>query len=288
MNSLQAATASVTLSFDKTYCMLFVQHTMSESTILAKLKRDIVALTRNGTAYFLVPVLVIALCIALALTAASAASSEASTAAVSSSWIGVAAIILFMIIVVRHTADPILPDSYAKDDDPVPTDTGPATVPEITRGNQVFNIPENTFTYTDAKAVCAAFGSRLATYDEVEAAYDEGGEWCNYGWSANQMALFPTQKATWDKLQTIKGHENDCGRPGVNGGFIGNKKAPFGVNCFGHKPRMTALEQTLMASQPPYPKSAEDIAIDKRVDYWREKLSEVLVSPFSSNIWSAV
>jgi hypothetical protein len=31
------------------------------------------------------------------------------------------------------------------------------------------------------------------------------------------MALFPTQKETWDKLQKIKGHEHDCGRPGING-----------------------------------------------------------------------
>ena len=29
------------------------------------------------------------------------------------------------------------------------------------------------------------------------------------------------------------GHENDCGRPGVNGGYIANTNAKYGVNCFG-------------------------------------------------------
>ena len=49
------------------------------------------------------------------------------------------------------------------------------------------------------------------------------------------MAYYPTQKTTWDKLQKKKGHENDCGRPGINGGFIQNKNVKFGVNCYGSK-----------------------------------------------------
>ena len=34
------------------------------------------------------------------------------------------------------------------------------------------------------------------------------------------MALFPTQYKSWKKLQKQKGRENDCGRPGINGGYI--------------------------------------------------------------------
>ena len=113
-----------------------------------------------------------------------------------------------------------------------------APVPEILLRKQVFNIPENDYIYSDAKALCSAYGSRLATYKEVEETYKDGGEWCNYGWSDDQMALFPTQEKTYDKLQKIKGHENDCGRPGVNGGYIANPKVKFGVNCYGYKPRM--------------------------------------------------
>ena len=160
------------------------------------------------------------------------------------------------------------------------------TVPEIMFKPQVFNIPENTYVYADAKALCTAYGSRLATYKEVEDAYNKGAEWCNYGWSDGQMALFPTQQKTFDELQKIEGHENDCGRPGVNGGYIKNPAMRFGVNCYGHKPRMTPEEEDLMATQPIYPKTEKDIAMENRVNYWKDKLTEVLVSPFNHDTWS--
>jgi hypothetical protein len=162
------------------------------------------------------------------------------------------------------------------------------TVPEIKLYPEVFNIPSNTYGYEDAKALCKAYGARLATYEEIENTYNRGGEWCNYGWSEGQMALFPTQKKTWDKLQTIEGHENDCGRPGVNGGYIANPHVQFGVNCYGHKPRMTQEEEELMATQPIYPKTMKDIAMEKRVEYWKDKLPEIIVSPFNHTSWSKI
>jgi hypothetical protein len=161
-----------------------------------------------------------------------------------------------------------------------------SVVPEIKLRPQVFNIPENDYIYADAKALCTAYGSRLATYKEIEEAYNKGGEWCNYGWSEGQMALFPTQQSTYDELQKIEGHENDCGRPGVNGGYMSNPALRFGVNCYGYKPRMTNEEEDLMATQPIYPKTEKDIAMENRVNYWKDKLTEVLVSPFNHDTWS--
>jgi hypothetical protein len=167
-------------------------------------------------------------------------------------------------------------------------DAANAPVPEILIKPQVFNIPGNTYVYPDAKALCKAYGSRLATYKEVEDSYKNGGEWCNYGWSDGQMALFPTQEKTFNELQKIEGHENDCGRPGVNGGYIANPNVKFGVNCYGYKPRMTSTEETLMATEPLYPKTMKDIAMEKRVNYWKDKLSEILVSPFNHTSWSKI
>jgi hypothetical protein len=166
--------------------------------------------------------------------------------------------------------------------------TSGSIIPEIMRRPQVFNIPGNTYGYDDAKALCTAYGSRLATYKEVEDAYTSGAEWCNYGWSDNQNALFPVQQATYDKLQKIPGHENDCGRPGVNGGYIANPRVQFGVNCFGNKPNMTEEEENLMASTTPYPKTEKDLLMEKRVDYWKNRLSEILVSPFNYTTWSRI
>jgi hypothetical protein len=161
-----------------------------------------------------------------------------------------------------------------------------APVPEILLKPQVFNIPGNEYVYPDAKALCSAYGARLATYKEVEDTYKNGGEWCNYGWSDGQMALFPTQQKTYDELQKIEGHENDCGRPGVNGGYMANPALKFGVNCYGYKPRINSTEEDLMANEPIYPKTEKDIAMENRVNYWKDKLSEILVSPFNHDTWS--
>jgi hypothetical protein len=162
----------------------------------------------------------------------------------------------------------------------------PSPVPEIRFKKEVFNIPGNYYDYTNAKALCQAYGANLATYQQVEDAYKNSGEWCNYGWSDGQMALFPTQQTTFDNLQKIKGHENDCGRPGVNGGYMANPKLRFGVNCYGNKPKITGEEQELMQNTSPYPETAEDIAFQKRVDYWKNKVDQILVSPFNYNTWA--
>lgn len=161
------------------------------------------------------------------------------------------------------------------------------TVPELRYFKQVFHVPGNEYTYEDAKDVCKAFDARLASYDEVEKAYANGGEWCSYGWSDNQMALFPTQKNTWDRLQKIKGHENDCGRPGINGGVIGNPDVRFGINCYGFKPQITAAEADDMKTASIYPKTLKDIEKQQRVAHWQTKLSDILVAPFNNDVWSA-
>jgi hypothetical protein len=164
----------------------------------------------------------------------------------------------------------------------------PSAVPEIKYKKQVFNIPGNYYSYDNAKALCTAYGAELASYDQIESAYNKGAEWCNYGWSANQLALFPTQKKTYDNLQTIPGHENDCGRTGVNGGYIANPNVKFGVNCYGYKPKITADEEELMKTATPYPETAEDIAFQKKVDVMKNNLSQILVSPFNQTSWGEI
>jgi hypothetical protein len=164
----------------------------------------------------------------------------------------------------------------------------PAPVPEIKFKKQVFNIPGNYYTYDNAKALCTAYGAELATYDQIEKAYNNGAEWCNYGWSANQLALFPTQKKTYDTLQTIPGRENDCGRTGVNGGYIANPNVQFGVNCYGYKPKITSEEEELMKKSSPYPETPEEIAFQKKVDIMKNNLDQILVSPFNHNTWGEI
>ena len=164
----------------------------------------------------------------------------------------------------------------------------PPPVPEIMIEKQVFNIPDNKYTYDDAKALCSAYDADLATYDQIEAAYKKGAEWCNYGWSDKQMIFYPTQKETYDKLQTIEGHEHDCGRTGINGGYIDNAYAKFGVNCYGYKPEITGKEQTMLGTSPVFPMSAAEKRFQKKVSKFRKKIPSINVSPFNSNTWSQI
>ena len=164
----------------------------------------------------------------------------------------------------------------------------PPPVPEIMYEDQVFHIPNNIYTYNQARALCKAYDARLATYQEIEDAHKRGAEWCGFGWSADQMALYPTQMETWKKLQKRKGHQHDCGRPGINGGFIGCKKAPFGVNCYGHKPKITPQEREMMEKDNLLPRSPEEIRFQKKVKKFRKELPDILVSPFNYDNWSQI
>jgi len=156
---------------------------------------------------------------------------------------------------------------------------------------EVFNIANSLYTYEDAQAVCKAYGSRLATVDELNDAYNKGADWCVNSWSADRHVLFPTQKATYDKLQTVKGAENSCGRTGVNGGRVNDTSLRFGINCFGVKPdpsrgdkmRMNAIQNNIM------PKTKEEIILQAKVDYWKNHKDQyTILNPFNTDKWSEV
>jgi hypothetical protein len=154
-------------------------------------------------------------------------------------------------------------------------------------GNEVFNISRNVYTFHDAAAVCAAANAELASYDQVKDAYDKGADWCNYGWIKGQMAVYPTQKETYEKLQ--KGapeFRNACGVPGVNGGHFDNPELRFGVNCYGKKPVKKASDE-LIESQVALPASPEEIEFDKQVQKFREQMDATTILPFSKGRWTA-
>ena len=154
--------------------------------------------------------------------------------------------------------------------------------------DEVFNVSNNKYSYEDAQAVCGSYGAKLATYDQIEAAYNNGAEWCNYGWSDGQMAFFPTQKGTWDKLQKFPKKKNNCGRPGVNGGYIDNPYVKFGVNCYGKKPTPTENDRKRFETQQshPIPLTAEDKELQEKIEYWKKNPEKLQLNSFNNNNWS--
>jgi hypothetical protein len=115
--------------------------------------------------------------------------------------------------------------------------------------DEVFNIAQNNFTYYDAEPLCKALGAELATYEQIKDAWSEGADWCNYGWVKGQMAVFPTQSHTYDKLQAgPKDQRNACGTVGINGGYFENPEFKYGVNCYGQIPSL--LNHLVMQNGP--------------------------------------
>lgn len=153
---------------------------------------------------------------------------------------------------------------------------------------EVFNIPGNYYSYDDARLMCKAMNAELATYDQVESAYNRGAEWCNYGWSEGQMALFPIQKKTYDKLQQVEGHEHDCGRPGINGGYFEDSNIKFGVNCYGVKPEINEPSEKLMDNMTFFPQSEKDLEMKEKLDFLKTKIDDLIISPFNVKKWRQV
>lgn len=151
---------------------------------------------------------------------------------------------------------------------------------------QVFNVSKNTFTYYDAAPLCKALGAELATYEQVKDAWEKGADWCNYGWVKGQMAVYPTQKETWEKLQL--GPEEQrmaCGNPGLNGGFFDNPELRYGVNCYGSKPSQSSHDATKVAKGTP--QSPGEIEFDKKVSKYRSESDNIGILPFNSGKWSS-
>lgn len=147
-------------------------------------------------------------------------------------------------------------------------------------GKDVFNVSQNLYKYSDAAALCKAFDSELASYDQVKEAYEKGADWCNYGWIKGQMAVYPTQKETWEKLQ--KGepeYRKACGTPGVNGGYFDNPDLRFGVNCYGIRPSKSASDD-ILESQVAIPQTSEQIEFEKKVQVFREQVGSIAILPY--------
>lgn len=110
-----------------------------------------------------------------------------------------------------------------------------------TSGEGAFRVSDGRYTYAEAETVCAARGAKLATLQQIEDAYKNGEDWCGYGWSADMMGLWPTQQASWDERQKLSTatEREACGKPGVNGGYMGSAFLELAANCYGPLPPKT-------------------------------------------------
>jgi hypothetical protein len=151
---------------------------------------------------------------------------------------------------------------------------------------EVFNVSSNDYTYYDAEPLCRALGAELATYDQVKTAWENGADWCNYGWVKGQVAVYPTQRESWEKLQGGPDEEKEaCGIPGINGGFFDNPEMKFGVTCYGDKPAQSANDQRILMQNGVIPRTTEMLKVDERVQDFKNQLGTIGLLPFNNKNW---
>ena len=171
---------------------------------------------------------------------------------------------------------------------PKPVVTVPKSNPPKMGGflekDEVFHISNQDYSYEQSKCKCASYGARLATKNEVTNAYNNGANWCSYGWTEGQNAFYPVQKCYYDSLMEESGFlENSdkyCGKPGLNGGYFSNPELRFGVNCYGKKPKGQVIK----------PKSAycppkEFCKLNKNSNA-NQRLSTDEIAPFNDQKWN--
>tara|TARA_B100001123_G_C15246563_1_gene1001157 strand:- start:701 stop:1432 length:732 start_codon:yes stop_codon:yes gene_type:complete len=150
----------------------------------------------------------------------------------------------------------------------------------ITREKEVFHISDQIYTYDEAKCKCKNYGGRLATKKELIKAYNNGANWCSYGWCEDGYAFFPVQSDYFELIQSLPGDQKYCGNPGINGGVF-DTNMRFGINCFGIKPKGSFI-----------PLSTEDNENDQNlceIDGVKERVQAKgsdNISSFSNNKWS--
>ena len=165
-------------------------------------------------------------------------------------------------------------------------DTATKAIKKIKRRKEVFNIDNNSFTYGQAEKVCKAFGAKLATYNQVVTAHRNGANWCNYGWSANQMALYPIQEKFHEEVEKNPKTKGNCGKPGINGGRFENCNLKFGVNCYGYRPKGDP-GKLIYDTDPIYKKIVKSENKDN-MDKYKKLVNDKMIEirPYNNEKWS--
>jgi len=184
---------------------------------------------------------------------------------------------------------PLKPPSSPEEDARTPP-TGIDAIVErvLPPAKDVFTVSKNDYSFYDAAPLCKALGAELATYDQVKHAWQNGADWCNYGWVKGQMAVYPTQKGTYEELQQGPAEQRGaCGKPGLNGGYFDNPELKFGVTCVGKKPAQSAHDSLAMTSGATRPLTSSGLEFEKKVQQFKEEVETIGLLPFNKEKWTS-
>ena len=185
---------------------------------------------------------------------------------------------------------PVAPPTPPQDEATKKEHTGMSAVVEkiLPPAKEVFTISKNNYSYYDAAPLCKALGAELATYEQVKDAWQKGADWCNYGWVKGQMAVYPTQKGTYEELQEGPADQKGaCGKPGVNGGYFDNPELKYGVTCVGKRPSQSQHDANAIMAGATRPLTQSGLEFDKKVQHFKEEAETMGILPFNKEHWGS-
>ena len=151
-------------------------------------------------------------------------------------------------------------------------------VRSILHEKEVFHISDQIYNYEMAKCKCASYGVRLATEQEIIQAYNQGANWCTYGWCEGGKAFYPVQTNYYEAIQENPEKRNSCKKPGINGGVF-NPNLKFGINCYGVKPKGVHIMEDIQDEPQEFCK------LDGVKEVVKVNTNDRIVS-FNNNKWS--
>jgi len=155
----------------------------------------------------------------------------------------------------------------------------PVAVPEKTdsKNKEVFLVANNIFQRGDSNKVCKAFfNADVATMEQLREGYNNGANWCNYGWTADSKAYYP--------LQQVQNNPRCFGEAGLNGGTMENtSNITLGVTCYGEKPSENLMTVDKLITDSSM--AQDDLRI---LDAYRKRINNdgLKIAPFNNKKWS--
>ena len=102
----------------------------------------------------------------------------------------------------------------------------------------------NKYTYDEAKEICKLYSGRIATEADLEKAFNNGANWCNWGWLEGKKIAYPVQEKYWEQVEKV--HKGHCGpTAGINKLSNINPSKKYSINCYGIKPRKSKKDISL-------------------------------------------
>jgi hypothetical protein len=130
---------------------------------------------------------------------------------------------------------------------------------------------------SDVPKVCQGlFNGTVATKEQLNESYNNGANWCNYGWDNDGQAYYPLQDDT---------NNSACeGSKGLNGGKMPTDDIKLGALCYGVKPEDGKYSDLTKVNQDSSFSEGDLLMLEN----YRKKLANggIKITPFNDKSWS--